>query len=139
VQQTFQQQVDAALDAHGEDFETAYKAVGAALAKTGVADIVKESPVAAELILELHKDKALLDKLPGLSLARRATEVAKIEARIEAAKGGTAPATGTPAKLLPKPPAIVGGAPAGDPTSPKLEEITDFRTFKNAVNKARAK
>lgn len=138
VQETFQQQVDRALDQHGEDFETAYKAVGNVVGKLGIQDVIKESEVAAEIIMQLHNDAASLEKISKMSMASAARELGRIEDRI-LAKKSTGTATATSAKTLPKPPAVVGGAPAGDPATPNLADVTDFRMFKNLVNKARGR
>jgi hypothetical protein len=128
VNRTFQQQYDAAVDAD-EHAETAVKNVAPIIGKMGIADVVKESEVAMEIILALDADPKRLEKIQGMSLASAAREIGRIEDSILAKRA--APVVPVKAKL-PNPPVVVGGAASGSAASVDLEKL-DMREFKAAA------
>jgi hypothetical protein len=128
VNQTWQQQYDAAVEAD-ENAEAAVKKIAPVIGKLGIADVVKESEVAMEIILALDADPKRLEKIQGMSIASAAREIGRIEDSILAKR--TAPVTPAQPKL-PNPPVAVGGAASGSAVAVDLNKL-DMHDFKAAV------
>lgn len=133
VQQTWQQQVDAATELH-EDMESAIKSVGDVVGRMGIADVIRESEVGAEIVLQLHRDKGALDKLSDMSMASAARFIGRIEDQILSKRSPAEVTKTSTGKALPKPPAVVGGAPSGDAGKVDLDKA-DFGVFRANVRK----
>lgn len=116
VDQTWKQQYDAAMEAD-ETFEQQVNAVAKVVAPKGIHEVIKESPVATEIVKALYADPARLEALGKMTVASAAREIGKIEASIQK---GPAPVA---AKALPAPPAVVGGV--GD-NSPKIKPLGEL-------------
>lgn len=133
VDKTWQQQYDTEMESD-DTFETKVSAVAKVVAPKGLVEVIKESPVATEIVKLLHGDAAKLEAIGKMSPASAAREIGKLEALIQA-KAPTTTTTSTPAKPLPNPPLTLGGS--GD-TTQKEKPLGDLpmSEFKERAKKS---
>ena len=124
IDESWQAQYNRAMEEDPE-FEIVVKEVAKVVAPKGLVEVVKESPVATEIVRALHADPAKLEAISKMSPASAAREIGKIEAAIQSKT--TAP--GTPARKLPEPPKTIGGSGENLPKEKPLGDLpmSEFR------------
>lgn len=129
VDTTWKEKYNAAIEEDGA-FEGIVKVVGAALkVHPGIAEVIKESDIAADILRHLHDTPDALAKLTKMSIASAARTIGVIEKSIIDKKAAP------PAPPLPPPPPQIGGGASGNSTDnqpdPSKMSIDELRIHVN--------